>query len=460
MTTGSKLLRDLGAARSDVESKLRTAAKKISALQGDLGQIMAEEGKLWNAFAAIQIGEQAVLPSHIEAMLQKRKDRIASENATVKEAGKRIDALAGKRAAAAAAAEKDHAELRKQEAGVQAVLAANPRANALLVEITGLKEAAEGLDHKRERAFKEFQDKRTGYENDELFVYLMNRKYGTDEYRGWSVVKHLDGWLAGLISFKKKSGDYKRLRDIPAWIEARQEKTESDLQEKDAAAAALHDQAFSAIKDFYALADRSRGELEAIDAAIKNEQDVVHAASAYIANAALAADQDMQTATKAFADMLSRNGVNSLAEAAAKTDTKEDDAIVEKLAALGRQKASISAQVESLRPGLLEFERRVKAVKEVEDRIRSRGWSGSDDRFNSSVSSSAPTDLAQGLITAAALWSSLQSSHTQESQSGSSGYGSSGYGSPSGSSGGFGGSDTWSTGGGIGGGDSSTGGGF
>lgn len=467
MTRGSKLVRDLASRRSGIEQTLRGIAGKINALDRELSLAMAEEGRLWNQFAAIQIGEASDLPVQIEAMLDKRQRRIESEQKAADVAARRIADLEKKRKTAALLAQNDDEALREQEKGAQATFDAEPGAVSLRVEITSLEETAESLSHKLRRATDELEEKRGAYEKDEFFTYLMKRGFGTPDYVGWGMVRRLDGWLANLVSYRRKAGDYRRLHDIPAWIEQRLAKVSGSLETRTAEAGRIRERIFSSIASYYEAAGKSSAALAGIDREIEKEQATVRAASAFISDAALAADEEMKKATRAFSDMLSRKGIRSLAEAAAKTASKQDDEIVLQLDKLAKLKEGISAQIDSMRPGMLEFEKRARAIEEIESKLRSHGWTGSDDSFSSRLSESTLDELANGMITASAMWSVIQSAHQRPqsisyggSSSGSSSWGSGGGFGGGSSGGGFGGGGSWSSGGGFGGGGASTGGGF
>lgn len=463
-------MRSLAAKKSEVESSLRQVAGRIDGLGREIGQIVAEEGKLWSDFAAIQIGEAVALPGQVEAMLEKRSGRIDEAKAAVKAAEGKIASLSKRRDAAAKAADKDAEALEARQAVVKAKLDADPDAKELRVSLARLDETAQSLLEKGKRAVQERDEKRVAYDRDEFFHYLSMRRYGTPAYSGWGVFSRLDGWLANLISFRKKFGDYKRLFDIPAWIEDRVHTVEADRSEKAASLKAIVDRESEPTKPFRDAAASSAAALDAVDGEIASERAAIHVASKLISDAALAMDEDMKRITASFAEMLSRKGVGNLADVAARTATQEDDRIVGKLEKLARRKEDLASQAAGLKPGLVEFERRVSAIGEIESKLKSRGWTGPSHRFGSRLPDSAVDDLSQGAMTAAVLWGMMQSAHRHEDPfpTSTAGYGHSSSSSSSssggfdwggGSSGGFGGGG-WSSGGGFGGGGSSTGGGF
>lgn len=476
MITGSTLLRDLASRKAKVEDSLREVAGQISDIESKLGGVMAEEAALWNESAAIQIGEASELPSQVQAMLEKRARRIKESQAAVDRLRKEIAALGKERAPALRKATADRKALAEKQDELAKAFEADAEVAALKARAASLADMIESLRAKHHRAMEECRDKSAAYHRDELFSYLQRRGWGTPEYRGWGLVRKLDGWLAGLVSYDRQAANFSRLVQIPDWIEERLEKANSEREEVLARLDGLQEKAFSPLKPLAAAARKSADEQARFDRLLQEKEAEVRRHSSFIASAALASDQEMQQATKAFAEMLARKGVRSLAEAAARTETKRDDEIAERLVELESERRELSAQVDRLRPGLFELEKRINAIEEVERKLRSRGWTGVDDQFSARLRKSHIDELAQGMLAASEFWSILQMARIElprydfgrsygyghRSSGSSSSWGSSGgFGGGGWSSGGgFGGGGSWSTGGGFGGGGSSTGGGF
>lgn len=466
MTTGRALSRSLSEKRAEVERRLRSVSSEYEKVEEQLGQVLTAEARLWSEFAAVQIAEASALPRQIEALLDDRRRKIEARSRAVSEAEGRVQALSSERRKLAEADEEARTALEEARRKAAAAFEEDDEATALRVDLTNLAEAAEGLASKYARAVGEREEKRGGFEADEIFAYLQGRGFGTQAYRAWGPVARIDSWIANLSDHRRKVAEHARLLDIPRWIHSRLEAAEAtrDAKARDVEEARRRHYGHCApLEERAASASKALAE---VDSLIEAEEAKIHEGTSYIAEAARATDEEMRKATKAFAAILSKKGLRDLKNAAALTVSARDDEIVHDLEELAARRSDLEARAASLRPGLGEFQKRAKAIDEVERKLRSRGWTGSDDRFSSRVGAEHVNQLGDGLITAAALWSMIQGAHrppaaTSGGYSSGSGWssGSSGGGFGGDSSGGFGGG-SWSSGGGFGGGGSDTGGGF
>src|SRR5690606_30583570 len=185
-------------------------------------------GRLWNAFAALQIEDGTELPAHVEALLAKRERGIREAEAAVEESRRLVVSLEKERVPLAEKAESDGDSLAAMENRLGEAFEADAEAASLRVKAVALGEAVESLQAKLQRAREEFLAKSPAYLQDEMFAYLKARRWGEPGYAGWGLARRLDGWLAGLISYRRKDADLKRLADIPAWIEGRLEKATAE----------------------------------------------------------------------------------------------------------------------------------------------------------------------------------------------------------------------------------------
>lgn len=478
MITGNTLVRTLASKRRELEASASEVGSKISRLERELNAILTDEGKLLRQMASIHISAFSDLPTNVESILEKRSLRIEKEQNTLKAATDGIESLSRKRDGLEDAHEEAYRTYAAADAKAREAFDGNNEASSIRVEVTHLDEILEGLEEKYTRAVQELDEKSVAYHEDNLFMYLQRRGFGTPDYRSTGFVKRIDGWIANLISYRSAVADYKRLNEMPLWIDDRREKITEDRAAKKEVVDGLVDKL---LVEFGV--DKLSAKLKIAETAladIDHEIDALHGqvskASGFISAAALANDEEMAKATKAYTDFLSRLGVSELMKKAKQSATTEDDKIVNDLINLERQKVSMEREIAALKPGLLEFDRRVKNLNDVERKVRNRGWSGSGDRFSGRLSDGKVDELASGMITAAAMWTLIESAHkrpapeSSDNSWGSTGgfgggsYSSSGSSSSSSSSsgGGFGGdsSSSWSTGGGFGGGDNNSSGGF
>ncbi len=68
---------------------------------------------------------------------------------------------------------------------------------------------------KADTAKHDMAEKATPYQQDKLFMYLWNRKFGTSDYKSGLITRWLDGWVAGLIRYEPARINYWNLQEIP-----------------------------------------------------------------------------------------------------------------------------------------------------------------------------------------------------------------------------------------------------
>lgn len=479
-TTGREISHKLANKRDEVQRQARIVTSQIAGLERELSGVVQEQARLLQQLASMHLKQDVALPKNIENMLRSRDQRISDSKAKIKTAEQKINELRDQREGVA----------RDTNAAFEVYDKANKEANLRYEEdadairlrshLASVNEVIASLVRKMERAQSELAEKRVAYEEDPFFSYLIKRNYGESEYNSFGLTARIDGWLANLISFKRKKGDYDILHAIPKWFNVRIQKVNEDHEADVSSLEAIYRRTHEHVLSLKEKVDTSNKLLKQIDNDISVLRSDVRQASEYISEAALATDDDLFRITKTYAEQMAKLGISDLYALARKTEGKEDDQIVAQISALEASHKNISVQILHLQPGKLEFEKRMKELDEAESMLRRRGWSGSSDRFSDKLDDRTIENLATGVITASVFWDAVQRSHRQSedyysprvsrsstygsstsSSSWDSSSGSSSWGSSSSSdSGGFGGSSSWSSGGGFGGGDSSTGGGF
>jgi hypothetical protein len=101
------------------------------------------------------------------------------------------------------------------EANVQASLKANSNYMAQFVKASNASSVSSEAEVKVEQAQEDMAAKAKPYQNDQLFIYLWERGYGTVEYKGGLFARFMDGWVARVIKFQQARVNYWNLIEIP-----------------------------------------------------------------------------------------------------------------------------------------------------------------------------------------------------------------------------------------------------
>lgn len=470
MTTGRQIAYKISEKRDELQRKARIVTDNMARHERELASVVQEQAKLLQQLASMHLKQDIPLPKNIETMMVSREKRIDESKVTIKENEKKIADLRDQRDVASRDTNAAFEVYDKANREAHVVYEADEEAIRLRNHLSTVTDTLQSLAGKLDRAKAELAEKRVGYEQDPFFSYLIKRGFGTTEYKNFGLTKSIDSWLANLISFDRKKRDLGTLHAIPEWVQARIDKVKVDHDADASALDAIYKRIHADVVPLKEKLDGSNGKLKKIDADISGLRQQVREASEYISEVAAATDQDLYRIVKVYAEQLEKLGVSNLHALAAKTESKEDDQLVARISALEASRNNIVSQIQNLVPGKQEFEKRIKALDEVERKLKGRGWGGSSDNFSRKAEDQID-NLATGVITASVMWDVLTRSHrpdtdyyssssSSSSWGGSSSSSSSSWGSSSSDSGGFGGSSSWSSGGGFGGSDSSSGGGF
>lgn len=187
---GAELLLKLRAQQAGLYRQLRPADDEAAARVAEIGD--AVEAAISRFDAALADAEAAL--QHIEADIARGN---AERTALQSDAGRRDAELAALAAKA------------RPRLGTDANYAARL---ALAREAAAIAEAAEAKAAQAE-ADREYNGR--PYRDDEIFMYLWSKGYGTQADRSRGLVRLLDRWIAGLIGYQEARARYELLTELP-----------------------------------------------------------------------------------------------------------------------------------------------------------------------------------------------------------------------------------------------------
>ena len=91
-----------------------------------------------------------------------------------------------------------------------------PRYDQAVEQMKSRKEQAE---RRLAAAGRERDEKIPEYEENRLFRYLLDRRYGTRDYHARGLTHRLDDWVAGKLDFTSQMQNYTLLQEIPSVVE-------------------------------------------------------------------------------------------------------------------------------------------------------------------------------------------------------------------------------------------------
>ncbi|MTI45221.1 hypothetical protein JM93_01396 [Roseibium hamelinense] len=271
-------------------------------------------------------------------------------------------------------------------------------------------QAAETAEAAAKKAATSQQDRRLkgkAYEDDQLFMYLWQRGFGTPDYDKRGLVRALDGWVAKLIRFHDARANYAMLTSIPERMEKHAHRCADIAAEEEFKLAELSRAAMTrtAGEDISAKIDHLTdqllsvdGELAALDSSIDTLNDALREFST-------GSDTGYLKAEEKLSKSLKDDDLDELWRQALATPSPEDEKIVRRIEDLGERIEEFSREIRQDRELQRDISRRRGELADVAKRFRSKGYDSWETTFSDdSLTTVLLGELVKGAITGADYW--------------------------------------------------------
>jgi hypothetical protein len=475
MLSGQQVLREIEQATAAVRSQESDCARLLQGADQDLARQRAARADLLRQLAVVRLGamQSEKIAAELASAEQRALQLIASGKASFDALSARVEEAQAKRLAAEndrAASADEVARVLTQLEELQANVEPKVRGSAEWIRQKEITDRAEDIhqaaDAKADRAEADRAAKGKPYNDDPLFKYLWERKFGTSEYKSGFFVRFFDEKIARLVGYQGARANYAMLNEIPLRLRAHEERCralfEAERQklqqiEKEGLQAAGVEPLEQKLATAQAALVEADARLKAADAnllALDKERDRVLKTDNQSAYA---------QAIEILADADSRETIGRLYDKASRTMTPEDDAIVRQIEAKNNSIATADRQRADLIAKARALSQRRSEIEAQRAQFYRRGYDSPMGQFsNDQAISNVLGGILQGAIQGAVLGQVLQGGFSERGRRADSGFGGgSGFNFPGGggwiggSGGGFGGGG----GGGFGGGGGGFGGG-
>ena len=473
MISGSQTLATIDQAVGEARSRTGTVEEQIAAVNGQLAELSQAQARDFKDLARLRLGHLADsgLVQRLDEAEQRASAMLAERVKALQDLKGQLDAAAGQarelaaeRAAQAAAVDAAAQALDAAEGRTQGRLETDPAYAAQRERAREAERTAAHADEKATRSAEEREQKGAAYRADPLFMYLWERQYGTDGYRGWGLTRWLDGKVSRLIGFADARANYARLNEIPERLREHADALKAQAEHEFSALKDLDEAARTAdgIAPLAARLEEEQARLDAIDQRISQAASDTQALE--VRKALFAAGEDPQTrqAVEYLATEFQRDDLMELRREALATPFLEDDAIVARLMQREDERRRLEASLQGLREVLNQHRQRLDEAEALRADFKRNRY----DRAGSSFGDEALISMMlgqfiNGILDRQNLSRILKEQHRYRPERANPDFGSGGFGRGTvwggGSSGNIG---SWGGGGGGGGGGFRTGGGF
>jgi hypothetical protein len=331
-----------GAARAEL-AKLKHAEVGVFASLAKLRLVAIEQGGLLDALndadrkAEQILDERKAAAAKLDQDLQSAQDALGADEQR-RGAQQSVVAAASEALDAAEAKAQDRLEA---DAAYQAQLKRTEQADFV----------ADQAEDKAAAARHDRLEKGKPYEADPLFSYLWSRGYGTSAYRAWPLARWLDGKVAKLCAYEGARRNYALLIEIPARLAEHAATMRGQFETEAEALRALEEAAAEAagVPDLKAKLDAAEKDLSDIDAAIDDREETIRGLTEQRKGFAAGEDSFYKRCIDVLSGAMRRESIDFLKARAARTASDEDDALVRRLAELGRDAERIEDNLDQFR---------------------------------------------------------------------------------------------------------------
>ncbi|BDG74541.1 hypothetical protein [Roseomonas fluvialis] len=416
MVSGVAVLQEMDQRLAEAQREASAAQTQADTLAARREGLRSEEADALRDLARLRVLEMAdgksaldaldAAGAQVQASLRRRAGELEAAQRAVLDARDVLMAAEARRDAEAVR----HRAL--QEAEAAALRAADAKAaedaeyRRLATTAEEAERTAQHAEQKSGFAERDFEEKGRPFRADPLFAYLWDRGYGTARYRAFPLVAMIDGWVARLIEFEPARRSYQLLSELPPNMVAHAQRMRAAA---DAAVRAM-------VERRRVIAGLPEGDARPPIDALEAAEDAVEAAQAALAAAeakrsALASgeDADSQAAIRALEAAIGARSLRTLREEAARTPTRDDDAIVARLEIAAAERARIERDLADAQAQAEGARRRFTEMQALRTDMRTRGVERSEWGFASGALVGALlSEVLRGALSRDGFWDRME----------------------------------------------------
>lgn len=215
-----------------------------------------------------------------------------------------------------------------------------PDAHQAYLLMNQLQGDVDTLAHDHHELENEVQEKQREYTAARLFMFLLRRKFGQQDYRAWPVARNLDAWLARTIRFNDNLANYQMLGALLSTSERRLSAARAALEER----AAQHQSRVAAIEEQLQIPlyyQRQKSSEEELSASMRHIADLQTRLAQYAQGTGPLFDAIAQQLSQQMAQMPH----DRLELMVGKTASPEDDRLLGTVQQLKRDAQDIDGQI-------------------------------------------------------------------------------------------------------------------
>ena len=420
MWTGSTALKNIDQSLQTLRNEVVRLDNLLTRLTDSTAKNQRHRVKLINDIAAVRLTEidTGELQSSLSAADQQALQILAQRDEALALLNQKIERMDGEILVAEQERESLLAELNRisqnlvdLETKVQSELKADENYIAQLEKARNAESVADEAQGKLELAQHDMNQKAQPYKEDELFMYLWGRGYGTTEYKGGLMTRFMDGWVARVIKYEPARVNFWNLNEIPKRLNDHAELVAAIADEQHMVLQQLELDALAngGVKDIEKTLESSRETLDKHDDELEEKEHALNVELEERARFVAGEDEYMQRCLNRLTQVLEHKDLNAIHHYVRQTNSPTDDKLVIELQALDDRLDTVRDDLADVRNM---HDKKINKLKELEQVRRNFKNSRYDDVRsgfgNEAMLATMLGQFIEGLASGSDLWRVIQ----------------------------------------------------
>jgi chromosome segregation ATPase len=294
--------------------------------------------------------------------------------------------------------------------GVRRALESKPEYPDLVEAVEQRKNRHEQSERRYAAAVEEREEKTPEYEGNRLFRYLLDRRYGTADYRAWGLTRRLDAWVAGKVDFPRQWQNFRLLQEVPRVVERELTSSKQDLESHQGRLRAVEKE----IEDLHGLTsivhqgNELYEERAALIRRIRETDLRLESRAARLEELESGRGRYYEEARTEIAGFLEARSVQQLRGLAASTPGTKDDLLAQSLERWDAELIATRETAEAVRQDEQTTAARLDELRKLENRFRGKDYDASNSTFAQRFDLEALlSGFLGGVLSSRALWRAI-----------------------------------------------------
>ena len=420
MWTGSTALKNIDQSLQTIRNEVVRLDNLLTRLTESMAKNQRHRVKLINDIAAVRLTEidTGELRSSLTAadrqalqILEQRDEALAKLNVQIESLDQDILDDEQKRESLLASVNQTSQSLVELETKVQSDLRNDQHYLAQLEKTREAESIASEAQSKVELAQQDMDLKAQPYKDDELFMYLWGRGFGTTEYSGGLLARFMDGWVARVIKYEPARINFWNLTEIPKRLNHHAEMVDAAADEEIMALQQLELDALAkgGVKDIEQELEASREMLDQHDDQLEERELALNELLEQRARFVAGDDEYMQRCLSRLTQVLEHKDLSAVHHYVEQTNSPTDDNLVIELQTLDDRLGTVRDDLADVRNMHNKKINKLKELEQVRRNFKNSRYDDVRSGFgNEALLATILGQFLQGVASGSDLWRVIQ----------------------------------------------------